>query len=171
VPKIFLGESEGTNRATADVVMQEYVTRLRMLQQLMGEELETDLFSQLVNAKFGEGKEIPHIAWRPVWEPTLDVKAKYVTGLVQEGIILRTEARPQLGYPVQPSDEAIQAEKLLPPLPAKGVPNLSDSSGDDSGESEGSGDGAFGSNMKRLPFIPKGELKKGRQWLIAEVKS
>ena len=33
VPKIFLGESEGANRATADIVMQEFVTRLRMRQK------------------------------------------------------------------------------------------------------------------------------------------
>lgn len=119
VPKIFLGESEGTNRATADIVMQEYVSRLRMIQQLIGDELETDLFSQLVTAKFGEGKEIPHIAWRPVWEPTLDVKAKYIGELVQLGIILPSEARPQLGYSETPSEEAIQAAKVLPPRPMK----------------------------------------------------
>jgi hypothetical protein len=114
VPKIFLGEAEGTNRATADIVMQEFCCRLRMLEQLISEDLETDLFAQLIEAKFGKGKEIPHAAWRPVWEPTLDLKAKYIGELVQLGVILPSEARPQLGYPVQPSDEAIQAAKMLP---------------------------------------------------------
>jgi hypothetical protein len=115
VPKIFLGESEGTNRATADIVMQEFCVRLRMIEQLIGENVETDLFMQLVEAKFGEGVEVPHLAWKPVWEPTLDLKAKYIGELVQLGIILPSEARPQLGYSEQPSDEAIQAAKLLPP--------------------------------------------------------
>lgn len=101
VPKIFLGESERTNRATADIVMQEYVTEERMFQQLIGDTLETVLFKQLVREKFGEGKEIPRVKWRPVWEPTLDVKAAYIANLVKEGIVAREEARPQLGYPEQ----------------------------------------------------------------------
>jgi len=99
VPKIFLGESERTNRATAEIVMQEYVTRLRMLQELIGDTLETALFKQLIREKWGEGKEVPHIKWRPVWEPTLDVKANFITNLVKEKIIAPSEARPQLGYP------------------------------------------------------------------------
>jgi hypothetical protein len=119
VPKIFLGEVEGTNRATADIVMQEFVTRLRMLQELIGGMLETDLFKQLVEAKFGENQEIPHAKWRPIWEPTLDVKAKFIGDLVEKQIILRSEARPQLGYPEQPTDEALTAENVLPPLQLK----------------------------------------------------
>jgi len=124
VPKIFLAEDlGGTNRATADIVMQEYCARLRMLQTLIGENIETDLFAQLVETKFGKGVEVPHIAWKPVWEPTLDLKAKYIGELVQLGIILPSEAKPPLGYSEQPSEEAIQAAKLLPPPrgPVKGL--------------------------------------------------
>ena len=120
VPKIFLGESERTNRATAEIVMQEYVTRLRMLQELIGDTLETDLFKQLLQAKFGEDVEVPTIKWRPIWEPTLDVKAKFISDLVDKNIILRSEARPQLGYPEQPSDEALAAENMLPAPQPKG---------------------------------------------------
>jgi hypothetical protein len=94
--------------------MQEFVVRLRMLQQLIGENVETDLFAQLVEAKFGEGVEVPHMAWKPVWEPTLDLKAKYIGELVQLGILLRSEARPELGYEITPSQEALEADKLLP---------------------------------------------------------
>jgi hypothetical protein len=119
VPKIFLGESERTNRATADIVMQEFVTRLRMLEELIGDTSETDLFKLLIRAKFGEGEEVPTAKWRPVWEPTLDVKAAYITNLVEKGIILRSEARPQLGYPEQPTDEALEAAKMLPALEQK----------------------------------------------------
>lgn len=117
VPKIFLGESERTNRATAEIVMQEYITRLRMLQETLGDLLETDLFKQLVEAKFGEGVEIPHIKWRPVWEPTWDVKANTITNLVKENIIVREEARPQLGYPeempLQQPDNLVRALPLI----------------------------------------------------------
>ena len=119
VPKIFLGQSEGTNRATADIVMQEYVTRLRMMQEIMGDTLETVLFKQLLQAKFGDGIEIPKAKWRPIWEPTLDVKAKFISDLVEKNIILRSEARPQLGYPEQPTDEALTAENILPPAKPK----------------------------------------------------
>lgn len=120
VPKIFLGESERTNRATAEIVMQEYVTRLRMLQELIGDTLETMLFKQLVEAKFGKNVEIPTAKWRPIWEPTLDVKAKFISDLVDKNIILRSEARPQLGYPEQPTDEALAAENMLPAPQPKG---------------------------------------------------
>jgi len=106
VPKIFMGESEKTNRATAEIVMQEYVTRLRMLQQLISGTLETVLFKQLIQAKFGEGVEIPKVSWRPVWEPTLDVKAKFISDLVEKKIIVPSEARPQLGYPEQPPEQS-----------------------------------------------------------------
>ena len=106
VPKIFMGESEKTNRATAEIVMQEYVTRLRMLQQLISGTLETVLFKQLIQTKFGEGVEIPKVSWRPVWEPTLDVKAKFISDLVEKKIIVPSEARPQLGYPEQPPEQS-----------------------------------------------------------------
>jgi len=112
VPKIFLGQSEGTNRATADVVMQEYVTRLRMIQEIVGDMLETDLFKQLIKNQFGEGVEIPRVQWRPIWEATVQDKAKFVSDLVQNGIITITEARMQLGYPAQPEDQGIP--QLLP---------------------------------------------------------
>ena len=99
VPKIFMGKSEGTNRATAEVVMQEYVTRLRMMQEIIGDTLETMLFKQLVQDEFGENLEIPHIKWKPIWEPTLQDKAKVLSDLVDKGIILPKEARVQLGFP------------------------------------------------------------------------
>jgi hypothetical protein len=99
VPKIFMGKSEGTNRATAEVVMQEYVTRLRMMQEIIGDTLETMLFKQLVQDEFGENLEIPHIKWKPIWEPTFQDKAKVLSDLVDKGIILPKEARVQLGFP------------------------------------------------------------------------
>jgi len=99
VPKIFLGYSEGTNRATAEVVMQEYVTRLRMMQEIIGDTLETVLFKQLIRDEFGEGVEIPKVKWRPIWEPTFQDKAKVLGDLVDKGIILPKEARVQLGFP------------------------------------------------------------------------
>ena len=152
VPKIFLGESEGTNRATADVVMQEFCARLRMLQALIGEDIETDLFAQLVAAKFGEDMEVPHLAWRPVWEPTLDVKAKYVGELVGLKILLPSEARLELGYSQQPSQDAIEADKVLPQQSQVQVqqPKLTE-------------------NLQASDDVAAVLGQKGRKWLIAEV--
>jgi len=113
VPKIFLGESESTaNRAVAEVIMQEYVTRLRMLQEIIGDILETVLFKQLIKHEFGEGVEVPKVKWHPIWEPKVEDKAKFVGDLVDKGIITRTEARTQLGYPPEPEEEGIP--QLLP---------------------------------------------------------
>jgi hypothetical protein len=110
VPKIFLGESEGANRATADVVMQEYVTRLRMIQEIIGDLLETVLFKQLIEEEFGEGQEIPKVRWKPIWEASVTEKAKFITGLVQAGIITVSEARTQLGFPPQPQEGVLPAQ-------------------------------------------------------------
>jgi YHS domain-containing protein len=84
---------------TAEVVMQEYVTRLRMMQEIIGDTLETVLFKQLIKDEFGEGVEIPKIKWKPIWEPTFQDKAKVLGDLVDKGIILPKEARIQLGFP------------------------------------------------------------------------
>lgn len=113
VPKIFMGKSEGTNRATADVVMQEYVTRLRMLQEMIADTLETELFKQLIEEEFGEGVEVPQVKWRPIWEPTLDKKAILMGDLVEKGILLPSEARGELGYSSEPEN----GSSLLKPLP------------------------------------------------------
>jgi hypothetical protein len=102
VPKIFMGESEGTNRATAEVVMQEYVTRLRMLQENNADQLETVLFKQLIQDNFGEGQEVPHIKWRPVWEPTVQDIGMLMDALFKDGIIEQGEARLKLGFPITP---------------------------------------------------------------------
>jgi hypothetical protein len=113
VPKIFLGESESTaNRAVAEVIMQEYVTRLRMLQEIIGDLLETTLFRQLIDNQFGEGVEIPKVSWKPIWEATVEDKAKFVCDLVQNGIITVEEARTQLGYPAEPENQGMP--QILP---------------------------------------------------------
>ncbi len=121
VPKIFMGESQGTNRATSDTVMKEYVTRLRMIQELISDVLETKLFKQLVEMQFGEGTEIPEIKWKPIWEASLQEKAAYMVPLVQLGIVQISEARVQLGFPETPPEPETplpiqnqQQPKMLP---------------------------------------------------------
>lgn len=108
----FFSEKVREPTGQQQVVMQEYVTRLRMLQEIVGDVLETVLFKQLVKAEFGEGVEIPRVQWRPIWEATIEDKAKFVSDLVQNGIITVQEARMQLGYPAEPEDEGLP--QLLP---------------------------------------------------------
>jgi hypothetical protein len=102
VPKIFMGQVEGTNRATADIVMQEYVTRLRMQQECLADQLETVLFKQLLREQFGENVEVPTCKWRPIWEPKLNEIAPIIDNLYKDGIIERGEARLRVGFPEQP---------------------------------------------------------------------
>lgn len=111
VPKIFMGHSEGTNRATADTVMQEYVTRLRMIQENNSDQLETCLFKQLIRQEFGEDVEVPSCKWRPIWEPTIQEIGPLIDTLAKDGIIERNEARLRLGFPEEsPNQDNEQAK-------------------------------------------------------------
>jgi hypothetical protein len=113
VPEIFLGEPSGTNRATADIVMQEFVTRLRMLQEIMGDDVETMHFTRLVEAKFGEGTEVPHIKWKPIWEPSLQEKSAIYATLVQANAARISEWRVAVGLPKEmpPETNALPVPK------------------------------------------------------------
>jgi hypothetical protein len=147
VPKIFLGESEGTNRATAETVMQEFVTRLRMMQEILSDILETDLFKQLIEHQFGESVEVPEIKWKPIWEPTVEDKAKFLVGLVQQGIVTPVEARMQLGLPVKPEDGTLPKQPAEVQEPGKGG---------------GAAAGQFGSQML--------VRKDGQEYIVSKLK-
>jgi hypothetical protein len=78
-----------------------------MMQEIIGDTLETLLFKQLVEHKFGEGLEVPKVKWKPIWEPNLTDKAKLIGDLIDRAIIDRDEARAQLGYPVAAGENEI----------------------------------------------------------------
>ena len=103
VPKIFLGKSEGTNRATADIVMQEFVTRLRMREQHIKSSYETELFPAILQGDFPDSlitpHKIPKVKWRPIWEPAADVLVDQQIKLFQAGLTGDLEARAKLGLP------------------------------------------------------------------------
>jgi hypothetical protein len=104
VPKIFLGESEGANRATADIVMQEFVTRLRMRQKHRSGVYETQLFPLILRGDFPSSlitpDKIPKIKWKPIWEPPTDIKMQRVIDLYNNLLMGDKEARAELGLPV-----------------------------------------------------------------------
>jgi len=108
VPRIFAGHSEGTNRATAEVVLQEYLSRLRVMQEMIADQLESVLFKQIITRKFGEGTEIPKIKWHPILEIDPETKSKMVTLLLEYGVVTVDEARAEMGY--KPRVEAVKEE-------------------------------------------------------------
>ena len=104
VPKIFLGETESTaNRATADVIMQEFITRLRMRQKHRSGVYEIQLFPLILRGDFPDSliipDKIPRIKWKPIWEPPTDVKMSRIIDLYNNLLMGDTEARGELGLP------------------------------------------------------------------------
>ena len=87
VPKIFLGESEGSNRATADIVMQEFFTRLRMRQEHIKYTYETELSPAILQGDFPGSlitpDKVPKVKWRPIWEPPADQRVSSVVALFE----------------------------------------------------------------------------------------
>jgi hypothetical protein len=121
VPKIFLGEVEGSNRATADVVMQEFITRLRMRQKHRSGVYEMQLFPLILRGDFPQSliipDKIPKIKWKPIWEPPTDVKMSRVIDLYNNMLMGDKEARGELGLP-----EKIDGVLKPQPTPAPMMP-------------------------------------------------
>src|SRR5271157_1787833 len=122
VPGIFMAEPSGTNRATSQVVMQEYVLRLRMLQESVGDQLESILFKQLVLPEFGENVEIPKAKWKPVWKPPLELMGPIIDALAKDQIITQQEARLSTGFPEQPDPSGTFIEVKTAPGSSMSMP-------------------------------------------------
>jgi hypothetical protein len=120
VPKIFLGESEGANRATADVVMQEFITRLRMRQKHRSGVYETQLFPLILRGDFPESlivpDKIPKLKWKPIWEPPTDVKMSRVIDLYNNMLMGDEEARAELGLPEEIKGN-LKQQPVAAPMP------------------------------------------------------
>ena len=103
VPKIFLGIPEGTNRATAEFVMQEFVTRLRTRQMQKSLVWETELFPAILAGDFPGSlivpEKIPKIKWPPIWEPPADILTDQQIALFNAALIGDKEARTRIGLP------------------------------------------------------------------------
>jgi len=103
VPKIFLGVPEGTNRATAEFVMQEFVTRLRTRQMQKSLVWETELFPAILAGDFPDSlivsEKIPKIKWPPIWEPPADILTDQQIALFNAALIGDKEARTRIGLP------------------------------------------------------------------------
>jgi hypothetical protein len=117
VPKIFLGQTEGATRATADIALLEYIARLTALQANISQQLEDNLFKPLIRAKFGEGEEIPRIRWREILPPTKSQNIVNVLNMYKAGLITLKEARQMIG--LETTDEIIEELKAKAKTPQK----------------------------------------------------
>lgn len=125
VPKIFLGIPEGTNRATADIVMQEFITRLKTRQNQNKAIYETELFPAILEGDF-QGSlitpgKIPKIKPRPIWEPPADVLTDQQIKLFNAALIGDVEARTKLGLPEQVVGNLKQIRDNVPTLPRSAI--------------------------------------------------
>ncbi len=127
VPKIFLGQSEGTNRATADVVMQEFVTRLRMSQEHMKYTNETELFPAILKGDFPDSfitpDKIPKVKWRPIWEPSAAERTNATIALYQAALLGDKEARTELGWPEEIWGNVVSRPQFNQSMPKSAVSN------------------------------------------------
>lgn len=105
VPKIFAGQPEKSNRATAQMVMQEFITRLTSLQESFSSQFEKQIFVAIIKSKFENWKElidkfgIPKISWNPIIEEDPTQTLQYAVQGWSAGLLTRDEARKKLGLP------------------------------------------------------------------------
>jgi hypothetical protein len=126
VPKVFLGETEGANRATADVALAEYIARLTALQANISQQLEDNLLKPLIRANYGEGEEVPEVRWREILPPTKTQNILNNINLYKSGLITVKEARENIGLVITDEILAELKAKAKAPQPFEmgNVPEL-----------------------------------------------
>lgn len=104
VPRIFGGDSGGINRATAQILLQNFTTRLTNMQEGASEKIENDVFLPLIKEEFSNWEElierygIPQLEWNPIVEEDPIQSLSIVSGLAKMGAITYNEARGKLGF-------------------------------------------------------------------------
>jgi hypothetical protein len=151
IPPVFMGMKENISRGTGEVIFQEFTTRLQLIQQLMGEAIETNVLYPLIIKKFGDkykGKIMPRakIVWKPIVEEDRNMRAQRLIQALQAGAISVNEYRREMGFNIINKPEY---EKLNPISPL-GTP-----SGDPAQDKE-KGGGAK-APTKRIKPSPEGK--------------
>ncbi len=128
VPPVLMGIPEGTNRATSEVVFQDFITRLQLIQEFIADPIETQVLYPLVLANFGEtskddkGKEIPmpkpHIVWKPIVEEDRNMRSQRLIQMFQAGAISVNEIRSSTGFK-ELEDEKYNEVRGEPAMPFK----------------------------------------------------
>jgi hypothetical protein len=98
VPGFLMGQKETGGRNTAEVLVQEFVTRLQVLQDFIANPIEEFVLRPLIDAKFGKSVEDAEIVWKPILEETPDMRAQRIIQFLQAGAITINEARVEMGW-------------------------------------------------------------------------
>ena len=131
VPKVLMGIPEGTNRATGEVIFQDFITRLQLLQHFIGDAIETQVFYPLIKSKFGDtytdqkGNTHPmpkaRILWKPIVEEDRNMRAQRLIQALQAGAISINEFRTKIGFPkLDESYDMVRGQPVKPPKIPKG---------------------------------------------------
>ena len=131
VPRIFGGGSlQGVNRATGQILLQNFTTRLTNIQENLREQLKNGLFIPLVKQGFENWRELletydaPEPEWNPIVEEDPIQVLSIVSGLAKIGALTYNEARVRLGF--SELDEEVYGDKgkqlieLTAPAPQEG---------------------------------------------------
>lgn len=124
VPRVLMGLPEGTNRAVAEVVFQDFVTRLQLLQLFIGDAIETQVFYPIIKAKFGEGVEKARIVWKPIVEEDRNLRSERLLRMLQGGAISVNEFRMEVGFDKLKDEkfDEVKGPKEKPAKIPKGFP-------------------------------------------------
>jgi hypothetical protein len=93
-----MGQKESGGRNTAEVLVQEFVTRLQVLQEFIATPIEDTVLRQLIDDKFGKSVPDAKIIWKPILEETPDMRAQRIIQFLQAGAITINEARVEMGW-------------------------------------------------------------------------
>lgn len=98
VPPVLLGMREIGGRATAEVLLHQFVTQLQILQEFIADPIEEYIFRPLIDAEFGEDVENAEIIWKPVVEEDRNMRSQRLIQLLQAGGISVNEIRSEMGF-------------------------------------------------------------------------
>lgn len=99
VPPVLLGMREIGGRATAEVLLHQFVTQLQILQEFIADPIEEYIFRPLIDAEFGEDVENAEIIWKPIVEEDRNMRSQRLIQLLQAGAISVNEIRSEMGLP------------------------------------------------------------------------
>jgi len=122
VPPVFLGQTEGVNKAISEVMLSDFISRIQAVQNHIADLLVNQLFVPLITANFGEEtideyKE-PKMIWKPIVEEDRNERLMRVDRYAVDGIISVNEARQVAGWQPfrRPEFEEFDPEYDVPKL-------------------------------------------------------
>ena len=123
IPPLFMGIAEKGGRATAEVLLHDFITRLQVLQELVADPIEEFIFKPLIKAEFGEDVENAEMVWKPIIEEDRNMRAQRLIQMLQAGAISINEARSEMGFATVPDKpEYDEMKPVEPAFTPKGFP-------------------------------------------------